>query len=132
MTNTRSMLFLLQVQCSWTGCPLGGGGFITPTATNVHGDSLCFLVVGHSLLQRLAVVVGGGGRRFVVGGGWRLALGGWQLVAVAGWRRLAAVGGGWRLAVGGPWGLSLTKQIWLLQDSPGTGKGTIDVPHMMS
>ena len=64
-------------------------GFGPPTETNVHGDALCFNVMGPSLLQRLAV------------GGWRLAVGGgWRLVAVGGWWRLAAVGG-WRLAVPG-------------------------------
>ena len=51
----------------------------------VHGDALCFMVLGPSQLQRLAV------------GGWRLVVGsGWQL---------AAVGSGWRLAVGGWWSL---------------------------
>ena len=57
------------------------------TNTNVHGDTLCFMVMGPSLLEELAV--GGGWRRLVVGRGWRLAVGGW-----------------WWLAVGGPWGLS--------------------------
>ena len=36
----------------------GGGGCITPTDTYVHGDALCFLVMGPSLLQRLAVIGG--------------------------------------------------------------------------
>ena len=75
--------------------------FVTPTETKVHGGALCFVVMGPSLLRRLAV------------GGWRLAVGG-------GWWRLAAVGR-WRLVV--PWGLSLRaalsqKTTWLLQDSP--------------
>ena len=85
----------------------GGGrkGFVTPTETNVHGDALCFMVIGPSLIQRLAV---GGWRLATVGGGWCLAVAGCWLVVVGGWR-LAAVGswrllavGGWRLAVGGP------------------------------
>ena len=54
-----------------------------PTETNVHGDALCFMGMGHSLLQRLAV------------GGWRMAVRG----GCSGWWRL--------VAVGGPWGLSL-------------------------
>ena len=89
--------------------------FVTPTETNVHGDALCFMVMGPFLLQRLAVV----GRRLVVGcwwlvglaldgwrlvvvGGWRL-VGGWWWVVVGGWRRLAV--GGWRLVVVGGWRL---------------------------
>ena len=64
-------------------------GFVTPTETTVRGDALCLMVMGPSLLQRLAV------------GGWRLAVGGWRL-AVGEWRRLVAVGG-WPLAVGGGW-----------------------------
>ena len=72
----------------------GGNGCVLPTETNVHGDALCFMVMGPSLLQRLAV------------GGWWLAV------------------GGWRLAVGGPWGVSLRavldkKEIRVLKDSPG-------------
>ena len=46
--------------------------FATPTEKNVHGDALCFVVMGPSLLQRLAV----GGWRLVAVGGWRLAVGG--------------------------------------------------------
>ena len=49
-------------------------------------DALCFMVMGPSLLQRLAV----GSWLLVVGGGWRLAVGSWQL-AVGGWRSLGAV-----------------------------------------
>ena len=61
--------------------------FVTPTETNVHGGSVCFLVMGPSVLQRLAV-----------GSWWWLAaVGGWRLVTVGGWR-LVAFGGGWRLA----------------------------------
>ena len=52
--------------------------FVTPTGTNVHGGALCFMVMGPSLLQRLAV----GGWWMVAVGGWRLAVGGWRLVAV--------------------------------------------------
>ena len=74
------------------GLPLRGGKektFVTPTERNVHGDALCCLVMGLSLLERLAV------------GGWRLVVvSGWQLVVVGGGWQLA-VGGGWRLAVGG-------------------------------
>ena len=65
--------------------------FATPTEKSVHGDALCFMVTGPSLLQRLAV-----------GSVWRL-------VGVGGW---------WRLAVGGRWGLSSEKLLWLLKDSP--------------
>ena len=82
----------------WPGLSLGenkeGKRFVTPTETNVHGDALCSVVMGRSLLQRLAV-------------------GGWRLVAVGGW---------WRLAVGGWWSLGAVldeKAIWVLKDSPG-------------
>ena len=67
------------------GCPQEGGKktLVKPTETNVHGDALCFMVMGPSLLQRLAV----GGWRLVGIGGWLLmAVGRWQLVAVGGWR----------------------------------------------
>ena len=47
--------------------------FLTPTETNVHGDALCFMIMGPPLLQRVAV-----------GGGWRLAVGGWRLVVPGG------------------------------------------------
>ena len=69
------------------GCPEGGGGegFVTLTETNVHGDALCVMVMGPSLLQRLAVGV------------WWLAVGGWRRLAVGGW---------WSL------GLSLPKKNW--------------------
>ena len=101
-----------------------------PTETNVHGDALCFMIMGPSLLQRL--VVGGWwplaavrGWRFVVRG--RLAVGGWwQLAAVGDWWRLA-VGDGWQLAVPGgcperpSWVLNL--KIWVLKDGPGRGGG---------
>ena len=81
------------------GCPQGESeSFGTPTETNVHGDALCFLIMGPCLLQRLAV----DGWRLVVGGGWQLVVGGWWL-AVGGWRRLAV--GGWQLVVGGGWRL---------------------------
>ena len=65
----------------------GGGGVVTPTETNAHGDALRFMAMGPSLLQRV--------------GTWRLAVGGW-------WRLVAV--GGWRLVVPGgcPQGLSLT------------------------
>ena len=69
---------------------------------NVHGDALCFLVMGPSLLQRLAV-----------DGWWRFAaVGGWRLAAICGWR-LVAVGGGWRLVIprGCPEGLSLESEF---------------------
>ena len=42
----------------WTGLSFRGGGgktFVTPTETNVHGDALCFMVMGTSLYQRLAI-----------------------------------------------------------------------------
>ena len=43
----------------------GGTGFVQPTETNVHGDALCFMVMGPSR--------------------WRVAVGdGWQWAAVAG------------------------------------------------
>ena len=64
----------------------GGGGFLTPTETNIHRDALYFLVMGPSLLQKLA------------GGWWLVTVGGWRLVA-GGWWGL--VGGGWRLEVPG-------------------------------
>ena len=55
-------------------------GLETPTATNVHGDALCFMVMGPFVLQRSTV------------GGWRrLVVCGWRLVAVGGWRSLGAV-----------------------------------------
>ena len=76
------------------GCPERGGKrkrFITPTETNVHGDALCFMVMGPSLLQRLAV-------------------GGWRLAAVGGWWELAVGGGWWRLAVSGRWSLGTVLQ----------------------
>ena len=63
---------------------------VTPTETNLHGDALCFMVIGRPLLRRLAV------------GGWRrLVVGGWWLAGIGGWQRLAVVGVWWRLAVGG-------------------------------
>ena len=43
-------------------------GFVTPTEKSVHGDTLCCIVMGPSLLPK-----------------------------VGGWRRLAAVGGSWSL-----------------------------------
>ena len=46
--------------------------------TNINGahrDALHFLVMGPSLLQRLAVGIGWW---FVIGGWWRLAVGGWR------------------------------------------------------
>ena len=53
--------------------------FVTPTEKNVHGDALCYIVMGPFVLQRLAV----GGWRLVAVGGWRLAVGGsWRLAAV--------------------------------------------------
>ena len=75
-----------------TGLSLGDKkkGFVTRKTTNAHGDTLCLMIMGSSLLERLAV------------GRWLLAVGG-------GWRRLV-VGGWWRLAVGGLCGLSLTKK----------------------
>ena len=87
-------------------CAVGEGeggafmAFITPTP--------CFLAMGPSLLQSLAVRgwwgLGVGGWRLVpVGSYWRLAVGAsWQLLAAGGWCQLAAIGG-WRLAVGGGW-----------------------------
>ena len=89
------------------------------------------MVMGHSLLQRLAVggwrlVVVGGWRHLVaVGGSWWLAVGGWWGLAVGGWWPLA-VGGGSRSAVGGWWSLGAVltgyltgkKKIWVLKDSP--------------
>ena len=41
------------------GLSLEGGekNFLTPTETNVHRDTLCFLVMGPSLLPRLAIGV---------------------------------------------------------------------------
>ena len=74
----------------------GGGGIVTPTDPNVHGNTLCSMVktwARHKTTEtalnndwRLTV---GGGWRLAVGSGWRLAVGGWQL----------AVGGGWRLVI---------------------------------
>ena len=89
-----------------------GEAFVTPTPTNDHRDALCFLVMGPSLLQRLAV---GGWQRLAAVGGWRLVVGG-------GWRLALSVDG-WRMAVGGLWGRSLraflNKKIFrLLQDPP--------------
>ena len=53
----------------------GKKAFVRKTSTNVHGDTLCFMVMGPSLLQNL-----------VVGGWWRLGFGRWQwLAAVGGW-----------------------------------------------
>ena len=49
---------------------------------NVHGDALCFMAIGPSLLQRLAMADGGW---------WWLAVGGRRLVAVGGWWSLGAV-----------------------------------------
>ena len=76
-----------------------------PTATrqalpepNLHGDALCFMVIGLSLLQKLAV----GGWRLAVGGWWRLAAAGcgcwstvrvWWGLPVGGWRLVAVRGG---------------------------------------
>ena len=55
-----------------------------PTETNVHGDAVCFMVMGPCLLQSLAV----SGRRLVAVGVLRLvrlaAVGGWRLVAPGG------------------------------------------------
>ena len=70
---------------------------------NVHENILCFMVMGSSLVQRLAV------------GSWRLALvavgGGWQRLAIGGWRSLGAV----------PKGCPSPKKqkIWVPRDSPG-------------
>ena len=59
----------LAVGCGWwrlAACWIVvGKRFVTPTETNVHGDALCFMVMGPSLLRRLAV----GGQRLVVPGG---------------------------------------------------------------
>ena len=46
------------------------------TETNVQEDALCFMAMGPSLLQKLAV---GSSWRLAVGGWWRLAVGGWRL-----------------------------------------------------
>ena len=61
----------VRFACAMTRAVLGGGGggFVTPTETNAHGNALCFLVMGRSVLQRLAV----GGWRLVVGGPWGLS-----------------------------------------------------------
>ena len=56
--------------------PVRGGKkktFVKATEKNGHRDTLCFTVMGPSLLQKLAV----GGWRLAVDGGWRLAVGGW-------------------------------------------------------
>ena len=59
----------------------GGGGEDLRNANRnePHGDGLCFLVMGPSLLQRLAVdgwrlAAVGSGCRLAVGGGWRLVV----------------------------------------------------------
>ena len=62
---------------------------MSPTETNVHGDALCFTIMGPSLPQRLAV--GGDWWRLAVGGPWGLSL--------------RAVPNG-------------KKKIWVLKDSP--------------
>ena len=43
---------------------------VAPTATNVHGDAICFMVMGPSLLQRFAVCR----LPLVLVGGWRLVV----------------------------------------------------------
>ena len=44
---------------SWYDLVVGSGKSwgitVTPTETSVHGDALCFMVMGPSLLQKLAV-----------------------------------------------------------------------------
>ena len=58
-------------------------GFVTPTEGNVHGDTLCFMVMGPSLLLYFStslllyfsiLFAVGGWRRLAVGGPWRLSL----------------------------------------------------------
>ena len=83
------MSHLSEQHVQGQGCPEGNtkNTFATPRETIVHGDTLCFMDMGPSLLQMLA-------------------FGGWWLVAV---------GHGWRLAVGGLWGLALTKKTGFLK-----------------
>ena len=107
----RACVCVCVCVCARTVLKGGGGTFVTPTEKNAHGDALCFMVMGPSLLQKLAV---GGSWWLAVGGWWRLVVGGWRRLVVGSWWglgvggcwRLAAVGGR-RLAVGSPWGLSL-------------------------
>ena len=63
----------------------GRKGFATPTAMNVHGDALCFMVKTWAAHKTTETVLNNGWRLAAVGGGWRL-------VAVASWR-LVAPGG---------------------------------------
>ena len=49
----------------------GGESFVAPTEMNAHRDALRFLIMGPSLLPRVAV---GGWQRLAVGGGWRLVV----------------------------------------------------------
>ena len=72
--------------------------FVTPTKTNAHGDTLCFMVTTLATHKTTEALLNNGWRLVAVGG-WRLVVGGW-------WRMVVVVGGGWRLwlvAVGGWW-----------------------------
>ena len=85
----------------------GGGGFVTPTEMNIHGDALCFMFntwTRHKTAETVLAV--GSGWRLAVGGCCRSAVGSWRL-AVGGWWQLAVAVGGWRLAGGGWWRLAV-------------------------
>ena len=78
----------------------GGGGFVTPTDSNAHGDASLLHGPDMGKTQNYGTVLG--------------MFGGWRLVAVDGWR-LAAPGDCSE-------GLSLTKKIGVLKYSAGAAR----------
>ena len=96
----------------------GGGRFVTPPETNLHGGALCFMAktwARHETTGSWWLVAVGGWWLLAVGGWWLVAVGGWWLVAVGGWWLLAVTGwwrwavGGGRWAVGGWWPLAVPR-----------------------
>ena len=79
----------------------GGKGFVTPTETNLHWDTPCFMVKTWTRHKTTEASLNNGWRLVVVGGLWQIAGGGWRWAVGGG--QLLAVGGGQRLVVGGRW-----------------------------
>ena len=57
-----------------------GGGVVTPTETNVHGDALYFIVKTWARHKTTETVLNNGRQLAAVGSGWRWAVGAWWRV----------------------------------------------------